>query len=259
MYGLPSPKSAIVSTSPRSRNASGRPLAAKLAASVGGGTWAGQQHRQVEVGLLAGVGERAAAQRRVDEGVHADTDRGDGEGDEQDERHGEPRPESGHLWPGRIHGRARPPPRGLVAGPAHGQDQRRRGRVGLDLRPQPPDGDVDQPRVAEVVVAPDAVEQQVAGEHLARVARRARRGGRTRSASAGCRAPSRSTVRPATSIRSSPSSIVGSPGRHPRGRTGAAARRAPAPRAPAARTACGRSRRRPTPGRPRRRSCRRAR
>ena len=83
MYGLPSPKSAIVSTSPRSLNASGRPLAANDAASVGGGSAAGQEHRQVEVGLVAGVGEQPVAQRGLDERVHADADRGDGERDEQ--------------------------------------------------------------------------------------------------------------------------------------------------------------------------------
>ena len=69
-------------------------------------------------------------------------------------------------------------------------------------------------------------------------------------------APSRSTVRPAMSIRSGPrwrrcsDSGVGIVG------AGGAGRPARARRAPASRTACGRSRRRPTRGRRPRRSCR---
>ena len=59
--------------------------------------------------------------------------------------------------------------RGLVAGPADGQDQLGDGGVGLDLGAQPADCDVDQPRIAQVVVAPDPIEQDVAAEHLAGV------------------------------------------------------------------------------------------
>ena len=42
--------------------------------------------------------------------------------------------------------------------------------VVLERRAQPVDVDVDRPRLARVVVAPDVLEQLVAGEHLARVA-----------------------------------------------------------------------------------------
>ena len=49
-------------------------------------------------------------------------------------------------------------------------DQARRCGVGLDLRPQPLDGDIDEARVAQVVVAPDPLEQLLTAEHLAPVA-----------------------------------------------------------------------------------------
>src|SRR4051812_25187129 len=58
-------------------------------------------------------------------------------------------------------------PGGLVARPPHGHDQGRVRGVRLDLRPQPPDRDVHQPRIAEVVVAPDPVEERLPGEDLA--------------------------------------------------------------------------------------------
>ena len=163
MYGLPSPKSAIVSTSPRSWNASGSPLAAKDAASVGGGTSAGSSTDRLKSAWLAGVGEQPVAQRGVDERVHADADRRDGQRDEHDEGDRQPRPEPAHRQAAVAVRRRRRRARGLVAGAANGQDQRRRGGIGLDLRPQPPDRDVDEPRVAEVVVAPDAVEEQRRG------------------------------------------------------------------------------------------------
>src|SRR6478672_6198739 len=57
----------------------------------------------------------------------------------------------------------------LVARSPHGLDQLRRRGIRLDLRPQPLDRDVDQARVAEIVVAPDPVEQDVAGQDLAGV------------------------------------------------------------------------------------------
>ncbi len=59
MYGLPSPKSAIVSTSPRSLKASGRPLAANDDASVGGGSAAGSSTDR-----LKSAWWRASASRR---------------------------------------------------------------------------------------------------------------------------------------------------------------------------------------------------
>ena len=43
-------------------------------------------------------------------------------------------------------------------------------RVLLELATEPVDVHVDRPRLARVVVAPDALEQLVAGEHLALVA-----------------------------------------------------------------------------------------
>src|SRR6476620_6828770 len=46
-------------------------------------------------------------------------------------------------------------------------DEPRRARVGFDLAAKPVDVDVDRPRLAGVVVAPDALQQLVAGEDLA--------------------------------------------------------------------------------------------
>src|SRR5690625_7198387 len=43
----------------------------------------------------------------------------------------------------------------------------------FDLRPQPLDVDVDQPRGGRVPVPPHLVEQDLAGEHLPRLARQA--------------------------------------------------------------------------------------
>src|ERR1700733_4817598 len=57
----------------------------------------------------------------------------------------------------------------LVAHAADGEDVARQGGGGLHLGPQAADVDVDQPPVAEVVVAPDPVEQLLAGQHLVRV------------------------------------------------------------------------------------------
>src|SRR6516164_7783696 len=54
----------------------------------------------------------------------------------------------------------------LVAHAPHGEDVLGDRGVGLDLGPQAPDVDVDEAAVAEVVVAPDAVEQLLAAEHL---------------------------------------------------------------------------------------------
>src|SRR5207247_3172410 len=50
-------------------------------------------------------------------------------------------------------------------------DQPRVRRISFDLRAQPLDGDVDEARVAEVVVVPDELEQELASEHLFRPAR----------------------------------------------------------------------------------------
>src|SRR6476469_969969 len=58
----------------------------------------------------------------------------------------------------------------LVARSPNRLDQLRRGGIRLDLRPQPLDRDVDQARVAKIVVAPDPVEENVAGQDLAGMA-----------------------------------------------------------------------------------------
>ena len=54
-----------------------------------------------------------------------------------------------------------------VAHPAHGVDERGTGRIGLDLPAQPVDMDIHRPGLAAVVVAPDVLEQLVAGKDLA--------------------------------------------------------------------------------------------
>jgi len=54
-----------------------------------------------------------------------------------------------------------------VADVAHGADQRL--VLGAELGPQPPDVDVDRARAAEVVVAPDLLQQLGAGEDPARM------------------------------------------------------------------------------------------
>src|ERR1700729_1119290 len=57
----------------------------------------------------------------------------------------------------------------LVAHASDGEDELRVGRVRFDLGPQTADMDVDQPPVAEVVVAPHPFEQLLPAQHLARV------------------------------------------------------------------------------------------
>src|SRR5207253_10848918 len=58
-----------------------------------------------------------------------------------------------------------------IADAAYCVDQLRLLRIVLDLRAQPLHGDVDEARVAEVVVVPDQLEQQLARENLLRPAR----------------------------------------------------------------------------------------
>src|SRR6185295_5715422 len=55
----------------------------------------------------------------------------------------------------------------LVAGAANGLDELRGGGVSLDLCPQALDRDIHETRVAEVVVAPHPVEEDVARQDLA--------------------------------------------------------------------------------------------
>src|SRR5918994_93375 len=52
-----------------------------------------------------------------------------------------------------------------IADPAHGQDQLRRLRLGLELLAQMPDMDVDRPRIAVGGVSPDALEQHRTAEY----------------------------------------------------------------------------------------------
>ena len=66
--------------------------------------------------------------------------------------------------------RSRSGPARLVADAAHGHDDLGVLRVVLDLGAQPLHVDVDQPGVAGVPVAPDLLEQHLAGEDLPRLA-----------------------------------------------------------------------------------------
>src|SRR3954451_1791830 len=59
---------------------------------------------------------------------------------------------------------------GFVPHPAHGQHDLRVLRVALDLRPQPLDVHVHQPRVGRVAVSPHLLAQHLPSEHLARLA-----------------------------------------------------------------------------------------
>src|SRR5687768_10570526 len=55
----------------------------------------------------------------------------------------------------------------LVAETSDGDDVPGVGGIGLDLGAQTPDVDIDQPAVAEVVVAPHPLEQLLPAEHAA--------------------------------------------------------------------------------------------
>ena len=66
---------------------------------------------------------------------------------------------------GNRNGRTAPVRPGACSPGPHGDDVARVGRVGLDLRAQPADVDVDEATVTEVAVAPDALEQHLAAEH----------------------------------------------------------------------------------------------
>src|SRR6266542_4492386 len=59
------------------------------------------------------------------------------------------------------------PASGLVPGAADGQEELRQRGIRLHLRAQPAHRDVDESRVAQEVIAPDAVEEDFPGEHLA--------------------------------------------------------------------------------------------
>src|SRR5450755_2138812 len=87
-------------------------------------------------------------------------------------------PPSSPFSVGRLTGRAgrpHPPQRisawsRLIAHTANRHDDLRPLRVLLDLGPKALDVDVDQPGVRGVPVSPDLLEQDLAGEHLARLA-----------------------------------------------------------------------------------------
>src|SRR3989442_1617746 len=58
----------------------------------------------------------------------------------------------------------------LVADASHGDNVRRRAGIIFNLLPQPADVHVDGARAAVVVVSPDMLEEEVAGEHPVGVA-----------------------------------------------------------------------------------------
>src|SRR5215212_9851830 len=73
----------------------------------------------------------------------------------------------GPIWAaGAVGFRSPSRARGLVAAATDREDQFRVDGVRLDLGAQPPDRHVDEARVAEVVVAPDAVQELVPGQDL---------------------------------------------------------------------------------------------
>ena len=121
--------------------------------------------------------------------------------------------------PGSGRGRKRRPaqpaasPFVAVADAADGHDPRRAGRVGFELRTQALDVHVERLRVAEVVRAPDAVDQHVARQHAARRSPSAARAARTPSAAARPASPRTNTSwRPASSRTSPTSSTSGRSG-----------------------------------------------
>src|SRR5439155_7351187 len=77
---------------------------------------------------------------------------------------------SGNSGPGRRLGRAAED----VAHAADGVDELRRRGVVFKCRTEPVDVDIDRPRLARVVVAPDVLEELVAGERLPGVAEQER-------------------------------------------------------------------------------------
>ena len=160
--GAASPKSATRST-PRLRNVSWRPLPLSASARHLRQRPGDQHPGRTGPGsrLRPGPGRGASSRRRGttrSRGAPAVSD------DERDDRERQPAADAPRSS---GHGAQRA---GLVAGAADGLDQLRCGRIGLDLRPEPLDRDVDEPRIAEVVVAPDPVEQDVAAQDLAGVA-----------------------------------------------------------------------------------------
>ena len=127
--------------------------------------------RAVEVGADGGEHEDAEQHRHDDD---AEAERGPPQVEQPAPRAGAapsrparpgPRVRSGPRAP-LISGRAR-----LVPDAAHGHDDLGVLGVVLDLRAQPLDVDVDEPGVTGVAVAPDLLEQHLAGEDLPRLAR----------------------------------------------------------------------------------------
>ena len=176
-------------------------------ASVGSAAAAGSMHRQVEAGLVRARRRAPVDGASVDEDVRADPEQRRRQDDEGDDRRGQAGPDAADI--ARRSGRSAD---GLVARAADGLDQLRR-------RPGPPRsssaGAGSRRRRAASrrdSRSPRPGRAGRRGSGPGRHAGPARRGDRTRSGSAGSRAPSRATVRPATSISSGPScSSVGSP------------------------------------------------
>ena len=177
------------------RGSLAEPAVDDVAAWVGWQPALRDRHRQVEAGLGRRIAEGLVVQADLDEQVRPAPEQDGRQRDERDERDVR---------------RARIPRIGrrLNARPCSRRRARsgsaRVGRVGLDLGAQPADRHVHQPRVAEVVVAPDPVEQHVAAEDLAGVPgeldEQVELGpGQRRSC-----CPSRATVRPARSISTGP-------------------------------------------------------
>ena len=120
------------------------------------------EDRQVEARLVRGVVAGLVVEPRVDEDVRPEREKPGRQRHERDERDRQSRPNS-------VHSR-RSLAGCLVARAADGEDEFGRGRIGLDLGAEALDRDIDEAGIAEVVVAPDTVEQHVTRQDLAGVA-----------------------------------------------------------------------------------------
>ena len=110
-----------------------------------------------------------------------------------------------------------------VADAADGDDQLRVVGVVLDLHPQATHVGVDEPGVAEVLVAPHPFQQLVAGEHRCRRARRTRTAAGTRSWSGSARCPPFRTMPCSRRSSTSPKRLAGASVAVPRAAAPAAA------------------------------------
>ena len=105
---------------------------------------------------------------------------------------------------------------GLVADAAHGHDDLGALGVVLDLGAQPLDVDVDEAGVTGVAVAPDLLEQHLAGEDLPRLARQGDEQVELERRQRRADSPSRFTEWPATSMSRSPIDSFSGAGSSPR-------------------------------------------